>query len=78
MTELLPCPFCGDQKHLSIKRTTTDSDWVQAGCMVCCAQGPYCQTHQQAADGWNTRYVAGAKNLSSDSFASINDPKPKD
>ncbi len=72
VTELLPCPFCGN----------TDV-YVMTGvksikCEQCGTLGPFGHDQEAAVLAWNTRYVAGAKNLSSDSFASIEAPKPVD
>ena len=70
--ELLPCPFCGSTDvYMAI--------WVKSvKCDQCGSIGPFGADNAASVLAWNTRYVAGAKNLSSDSFASISDPKPVD
>lgn len=46
MTELLPCPFCGEEP---LQR----GDFIE--CSNCCAQGP---TDREPKTGWNTRFKA--------------------
>ncbi len=73
MTELLPCPFCGAEPQQIADGCL---HWVH--CPSCLADGPCDEDSSIAVGGWNTRFLAGAKNLSSDSFASIEAPKPGD
>lgn len=60
MSALLPCPFCG-----------SDSARVRINVVVECRQCGSMVVNADAVNAWNTRYFSGGKNLSNDSFASI-------
>jgi Lar family restriction alleviation protein len=53
--ELLPCPFCGGDAQ---------TDFIEhifsylIECYVCDAQGPICETKEEAIAAWNTRAAA--------------------
>lgn len=53
MTELKPCPFCGDKiPHIWIPANGGYSVICGNGCG---AEGPVMENEERAADAWNTR-----------------------
>lgn len=49
--ELLPCPFCNGTASLARCGFGTG----RVVCLVCGAEGKYCQDHHSAISAWNTR-----------------------
>lgn len=59
MTELLPCPFCGESSDLEVDNSDTNrSTWVI--CHGCGARGAIMLSYEQAVKEWNTRTIPGA------------------
>lgn len=65
MIELLPCPFCGAEAESIL---FTEPSFVE--CKECSGSAHI--------DDWNTRVFRGAKNMSSESFESIQPSTPED
>lgn len=63
MSELLPCPFCGQTPDINGLHTFQSSQGTKWGSVVCCCTGPEVRTgyghvdewRQDAIDAWNTR-----------------------
>lgn len=59
MTELLPCPFCGESSDLEVDNSDHNrSTWVI--CHGCGARGAIMLSYEQAVKEWNTRTIPGA------------------
>lgn len=52
MSELKPCPFCGDQKTVMLQHMAQFS-YVECG--ECCATGSHEVVDEDAIDAWNQR-----------------------
>lgn len=48
--ELKPCPFCGNEGHLS-----QHGDSYIVSCFDCGAQIDYCASEEEAVKAWNKR-----------------------
>jgi Lar family restriction alleviation protein len=63
MTDLKPCPFCGN-KTLEINHIVITLrrriNWFHVYCFQCRAHGPDDPSERVAAEQWNTRPVEGA------------------
>ena len=56
MTEKLkPCPFCGNEYMLTVERIGWAEKLHEAGCGKCLAQGPICDSEEEAMAAWNNR-----------------------
>ena len=63
MTELKPCPFCGQTPDIDHPSTFQMPETSKYGCLVCCGAGPEVRTQyedvehwkQDAIDAWNER-----------------------
>jgi len=54
LTELLPCPFCGERSCISISVEHGRPKWF-AFCPPCNAHGPWADSESEACSAWNTR-----------------------
>lgn len=55
MDKLLPCPFCGESKYISVKTTINNCHYFSCLCSSCGASSGYENTVEQAISAWNTR-----------------------
>ena len=57
MTDLLPCPFCGEKADLKIKVGVIDGERAVSAvfCMTCGGSGAYAEIQEHAIESWNRR-----------------------
>lgn len=53
--KLKPCPFCKNEYMLTIERIGWAEKLHVAGCCKCLAQGPICDSEEDAIIAWNNR-----------------------
>ena len=73
MTDLKPCPFCGETPDITNPATFIDHQGTKWGSVQCCALGPEVRTgydvsknapwHEDAIAAWNTRAAPMVKPL---------------
>lgn len=56
---LKPCPFCGDDSHLTLDSTVDGQALFSMTCGNCLASGPADPIPQIASDAWQDRPAAG-------------------
>lgn len=64
MSDLKPCPFCGEQPSSEVESNGLGVFWIicdNVNVGGCGCEGPYKPSEEEAAEAWNRREGAAAK-----------------
>ena len=64
--KMLPCPFCGDEAHHSVRRDESlwshnIVDWHYIECRCCEIEMHQCDGYDEVLSRWNTRVTTETK-----------------